>query len=439
MKELIAMISLKKIFAVIIPAFMITGGLAQEESNLSLDRLVAELLNNNPRLQASRHKTAAARTVVKQVTAWEAPQIGVEFFQTPIQSFPNPLKDNMETDYFVQQMFPFPGKLSAMSQAARFAAEMRDQDYSALERKMIEQLKSAYYELYLVQQKIRINAENKELVKKFIEIALKQYEGGMGIQADVLRAQTEFSSLLSEEINLHQEQSSVTAMINTFINHPVNNPLGTIKVIQPDSLRWSFEKLQILALQNRPELKGMNFNIAMTNAELSAAQREYYPDLMARAMYKDMTDTKNDFWSVMVGINIPLAFWSGGKYTAKVEENRLKAMESENELADMKNMVSYELQNTVINLQTGYQSIKLYRDIRIPQAEQTLQSTVSAYQTGKTEFLMVIDSYRMLLMANLDYQMSLMKYLVDQAQLEQVIGINIADIASKIQYDFKEK
>jgi outer membrane protein TolC len=77
--------------------------------------------------------------------------------------------------------------------------------------------------------------------------------------------------------------------------------------------------------------------------------------------------------------------------------------------------------------------VLLYKNTTIPQAEQTLQATLSAYQTGKTEFLMVIDAYRMQLMTKLDYHMAVMNYMASQAQLEQAVGLDIAHIAEKVQ------
>ena len=176
----------------------------------------------------------------------------------------------------------------------------------------------------------------------------------------------------------------------------------------------------------------MNYNIAMNKAELTAARREYFPDLMARVMYKNMSDTKNDFWSVMLGMNVPLTFWSGSRYSGKVEENRLKVLQAENEFSGMKNMVLNDVYDALIRMQASYNSIKLYQSTSIPQADQTLQSVLAGYQTGKTDFLMVIDAYRMLLMARLDYQMSLMNYLAGQAQLEEAVGLNFTGIAAQI-------
>lgn len=406
---------------------------AQQAGILKLQDLVAEALQNNPQLRAARNQTAAARTRIDQVTSWEAPQVGVEFFQTPVQSFPNPVKNGMETDYFIQQMFPFPGKLSAMGKAAESNASMFEQGYKALERKILRELKSAYYELYLVQRKIQINAENQDLVRRFVDIARKQYEVGMGKQPDILRAQTELSTLINNGINLQREKRVVEAMINTILSRPTNADLGFAPDIETDVPRWTFEQLRLLALENRAEVKAMNFNIEMNKAELSLSKREYFPDLMARVMYKDIAMTSNDFWSAMVGISIPLSPWSSGKYTSKVQENELNVKKAEDEYTNMRNMTLFEVQDALVKVQTNENLVLLYKNTVIPQAEQTLQSTIAAYQTGKTEFLMLIDAYRMLLMSRLDYHMSVMNYMASQAALEQAVGLPINEITARVQ------
>jgi cobalt-zinc-cadmium efflux system outer membrane protein len=419
-------------YAIALALFLPSLVWAQESKPLKLDELISEALRNNPQLRAGRNQTAAARTRVNQVTSWDAPQVGVEFFQTPIQSFPNPLKNQMEMDYFVQQMFPFPGKLSAMGSMAESNAKMMDQGYKGLERKVLRDLKSAYYELYLVQRKIQINGENQELMRRFVDIASKQYEVGMGKQQDILRAQTELSTLVNAGLNLQKERQVDEAMINTILSRPPNGPLGYVPDIETDVPRWTLEQLRPLALESRPELKAMNFNIDMNKEELSLSKREYYPDLMARVMYKDMAMTSNDFWSVMIGVSIPLAPWSSGKYTSKVEETQLNVHKAEDEYASMRNMTLFEVQDALVKVQTNQNLVMLYKNTVIPQAEQTLQSTIASYQTGKTEFLMLIDAYRMVLMSKLDYHMSVMSYMASQAALEQAVGMNISELVDKL-------
>ncbi len=404
----------------------------QVNAPLVLDSLMAEALRNNPALRAARHQTRAAEARVDQVTAWDAPQVGFEFFKTPIQSFPNPVKNSMENDYFIQQMFPFPGKRSSLGSAAENNAKMMGEGYKALEQKVIRELKSAYYALYLVQRKIELNGENQDLMRTFVEIASKQYEVGMGKQPDILRAQTELSTLVTDGLNLESEKKVVESMINTILSRPANASLGYVPEIEANIPRWTFDQLRPLAQENRPEIRAMNFNIEMNKAELSASKKEYFPDLMVRVMYKDMTMTKDDFWSTMVGISIPIAPWASGKVGSKVDENELNVKKAEEEYDNMKNMTLFQVQDALVKVQTNQNIVQLYKTTVVAQAEQTLQSTVAAYRTGKTEFLMVIDAYRMLLKSRVDQYMAVMNFMSSQAQLEQAVGLDLAEIERRI-------
>ncbi|MHB8581580.1 MAG: TolC family protein [Ignavibacteriaceae bacterium] len=400
-------------------------------SNDNLNFLVNVALQNNPQLKAARDQTLAEQTKVKQVTAWDPPQVGISFFQTPIQSL-NPITDGMETDYYVQQTFPFPGKLGNMGDAASSSALMYREQYRALENKIITDLKSSYYELYFVEKKIQINKENQGLLKQLNAIALKQYEVGIGKQADVLRAQTELSTLINDGVNLLKEKRDVETMINTILSRPVNTPLPEIENIQDTIPEWTYEQLAVLAYQNRPEVKAMQYNIEMNKSELKASKLQYYPDFMVQLMYKNMSNTTNDFWSAMVGVNVPLTFWSKDKFTGKVQENEINISTAQEQLNAVKNMVSSNVQSAIIKIETNKNLIELYKNTVIPQSEQTLQSTLSAYQTGKTEFLMFIDAYKMVLASKLNYYMAEMNYMQSEAQLEQAVGLNINEIKEKI-------
>lgn len=68
----------------------------------------------------------------------------------------------------------------------------------------------------------------------------------------------------------------------------------------------------------------------------------------------------------------------------------------------------------------------------IPQAEATLAATLASYQSGKTSFIMVLDSYRMLLMAKLEYSMNIMNTALSEAQLEQAVGLSMNEIKERL-------
>ncbi len=403
-----------------------------QTANDNLNALVNEALRNNPQLKAANSQTLAEQTKVKQVIAWDPPQVGISFYQTPIQSFPNPIRNGMETDYYIQQMFPFPGKLSSMGKSAESNAAMYGEQYKELQREIIREVKSGFYELYFVQKKIEINKENQILLQQLANITAKQYQVGMGSQSDMLRAQTELSTLINDGVNLEKEKRNDETMLNTVLNRPADGTFPNITSIEDTIPNWSFNQLSNLAYENRPELKAMQYNVKMNEAELASSKLEYYPDIMVQLMYKNMTGTSNDFWSTMVGVNIPIAFWSKDKFSGKVEENKINISTAEEQLNADKNMVASQVQNALIKIESNKNLIDLYKNTVIPQAQQTLQSTLAAYQTGKTEFLMIIDAYKMVLMAKQDYYMSQMNYMQSQALLEQAVGLSVNQIKEKI-------
>jgi outer membrane protein TolC len=153
---------------------------------------------------------------------------------------------------------------------------------------------------------------------------------------------------------------------------------------------------------------------------------------MLRFAYKNMANTKDDFWSAMAGINIPLAFWSKGKYTAKVEEDELNVKKAEEEFESMRNMTLFEVQDALVKVQTNQNLILLYKNTVIPQARQTLESTIIAYQTGRAMFLWLIDIYRTLFNAELSYHQAVMDFMKSQAELERAVGLTMSQIQERI-------
>ncbi|MBU0991409.1 MAG: TolC family protein [Proteobacteria bacterium] len=402
----------------------VSVSLAQNVPDLLLDELVKEALDNNPGLKAARYQTLTVKTKIRQVKAWEPPQVGIEFANTPTDSFPNPLKDQMETDYFIQQKFPFPGKIPAMSQSMESSVSMNEYAAMALENSVIMDAKNAYYDLYLVQQKILINRDTQNLMREFADIAKKQYEVGQGIQADVLKAQTELSMLINEGYNLEQDKRVAEAMMNTILGRPTDQALGRIPDIEKEIQPTPSTDLAAMALKNRHELMAMTKNIDMKNAELAVAKREYYPDVMLRLMYKSMVDA-TDYWSTMISVDIPFLFLSRGMVNGKVEESRMDIMKAKEDYRAMENMTLFQIKAAVANIKTSSNTISLYQFTIIPQAEQTVQSTKTAYQTGKADFFSLVDASRTLLKVRLDYYTAIIERLKSMATLDQVVGTDI--------------
>ncbi|MDB5106581.1 MAG: hypothetical protein JWP91_4270 [Fibrobacteres bacterium] len=406
----------------------------------TLPALVELALKDNPAIKAAAFRVKALHSSPGHNWSLEAPQIGVEFYQAPVRSFPDPIRNQAEIDYSIQQAFPFPGKIGSRIDAEHRHAEMSEAGLEGLKRKVIRDVKTGYYELYLLDRRMEINREGQALMNRLVEIARRQYEVGIGRQADILRAQAEQTILKSDSILLGQSRQAAQGMLNALLNRKIGETVSVRDTLEPAEMAWAQDRLGPLLEESHPELQEMKASIRMREAEKSVARKDYLPDFMVGGAYKDMLRMPsgthggelNDYWSVMVSMNVPLAFWSLPRYKAAVEQGQANLDAAEQEYLDRKNTVSARAQAAWLKAMSGRELARVSRNVLVPQAKQALESTLISYQGGKSEFMAVLDAYRVSLMARENSEMALMRLLSSQADLEEAVGLGLDAIQSRL-------
>ncbi len=390
---------------------------------IRLDEVVEEALENNPEILAAKEKWEAQRAVVPQVRWLGDPQFGVSFEKIPQGSYsPGAAKMRM---YSISQMIPFPGKLGLKGRMAQRDAMIAKEKYEAKKQEVIVQVKAAYYRLLLVHKSIEIVSEEKELLRKFERIAETQYAVGRAAQHDVLKAQVELS-LLSDDLITLQEQDLPTAeaKLNAILNRPPDSPLGIPEEFTVPKLERSRKEIEGFALEHRQALKAMEYGVEKSQTAYKLAKMSYLPDFGIKFMRTEMETSMNTETTggVMLSINIPLWFWEKGY---GVSEKRAQKRSAEASYRAMRNMVLFEVQNALAKFNTSERRVNLFETSIIPQAEQTLKAATVAYETGKVDFLTVMNSERMLRDAKLKHYKILMDHATNLANLEMVVGVGL--------------
>ena len=85
-------------------------------------------------------------------------------------------------------------------------------------------------------------------------------------------------------------------------------------------------------------------------------------------------------------------------------------------------MTKYEIKEFLGHVQTSRRLVDLYKTTILPQAEQSLEVTESAYQSGRIGFLELLDSERALINFQLEYYKYLSDYGRNLAHLERAVG-----------------
>ncbi len=398
--------------------FSFTPVLTQEPPKLELNALIDEALEKNFELQALYHSIEAAEAKVPQAKSLDNPELTFRLMEM------QGLKPNeaMWSNIEIMQMFPFPGKLSAMGKVADIDSRRSQQEYNEKSVEIIMKVKSAFYELWMAQQNLELNRSNTELMKQFLQIATTRYSVGRNSQQDVLRATVEIAKLEKERLSFSDMEEASLAMLASLLNRNISDFSGV--AIAHDTIYFDFdiEQIQGYALKNCSKLRSDSLMVEKDKEMHKLAKLEYLPDFKIGVEYVSSPIMGFKGWSLSAGISLPFSPWTLSKSNARIEEASANILKSKAMYNDERNMLLAKVREYYSKSYSLKSQWDLYRQNIIPLAEQSLQVTLINYQTGQTDFLMLLDAYRMLGMEKMEQIMTRMKFEQILADLEKEIG-----------------
>lgn len=388
---------------------------------LMLKELINEALQANPDIWTSKYKVEAAKAKIPQAYSLKDPEFGVMF-----DNVPEGKKFNLgtaEQRFTIRQMVDNPVKLYAMGEMAKNMTYASEQMVKERERDIIAKVKKAYYEYYLVHKSIEINGENRIFLELMARISELKYATGKVSQQDVLKAQVELSMLANELIVLNKEKESARAMINALLSRSTEAPLGEPLDLKLPEKTFTFAELKTKALLVRPELRAMEYEIQKEKAGVTLAWGQYIPDITFSGTRIRDEGMMFNGWAAEVMFTFPLYF--GSKQNYMLKEARANVEAAQSTYKSMQNMALFQVKDALTKVEASQQTVDLYLTSIIPQTEQTLKAAIIAYETGKVDFLTLLEAQRSLRNARLSYYKALAEYESRLADLERAVGTDL--------------
>ncbi len=392
------------------------------DSLLVLDNLIKEALQNNPQIKSAEQRWRAVLRRAPQASSLDDPMFSYTRWFSSVETRVGP----QENVFMLSQRFPFFGKLSLKGDMANQDAVAAEQKYQATVRDVVYKLKLAYYDLYWVDRSLLILQEYQQLLRDFQRVAERKYATGTGIQANVLKAQVEISSILERQLNFDKIREGAVARLNALLARDHNTSVGFVGSIDTTLFEVSEAELTQKAIAEREELNSAKAMIQKSEYAISLSKRQYWPDLNLSFGYitipggkTSAPDNGKDAWSINAGINLPI--WLGRR-NAAVDEAESMLVSNHESYENLKNEVEAEIKDLYARLKTAERTVNLYAQQLIPDAGRTLQSVLASYQTGTLDFLNLLDSERMLLNFRLAYAKELANYRQQVAALKRAVG-----------------
>lgn len=400
---------------------------AENQEPLTVQQIVDTAMKNNPQLIEQQKRWEQKTSAIPVASAWANPQIGIMKDDIPNSTL-NPF-NGMMTEYTLTQEIMNPSKLKTMGKMAESEALMAKADYQDKQMEIYTNAKQAYLDLLYSSKALEIGKENQQLMGQLVQITQVNYSTGMVSLQDALRAQTEFSKMTTDLLSMSSMEAVAKAKLNTVMGRSADTALTVKEEFTAPPPNFDLEALQKTAAENKPAVLSMQRQVDMGQRGVELAKKQKLPDFELQLGYKtykaeeagmdEAAVKKPSTWKVGVMAMIPI--WQG-KNQGQISSANANLDAAKASLTNMQNMTSLDIQMALVESQSAWRQIDLYKNTIIPQAEQTYQAGVVGYTNGKVDFMAVLDSLNALRNVKLDYYKARINYEKAAANLEKAVG-----------------
>ncbi len=378
---------------------------------------------NNPALRAEFAEFEAAMQGIPQVSTLPDPTFSVSAFGRMIET-----RVGAQTAVFTfNQMFPWFGTLKARRDAAALRADAKFQQWIDARNELFFQVKVAYYPLFELDQRIKFQEENREILETFKTLATSQFRNGRGSMVDVVRVDIMLQDVITELNILKKKRNPLVAQFNKLLNREQH-----AEVIISDSLTMDLSSPEARAdsvLHNNPGLAELEITENAWEAETVVARKEGLPKLGVGLNYTvigkrtDMEVPDNGMDAIMPMVSISLPIYRK-KYKAAIKEAELMRTSISERKRDLTNDLLASFEMAQFEKQKAMDEYRLY-DSQIKSTQQAITLLLSTYSNAGEDFEEVLLMQQTLLKYQINSASALKDYYIALARLDYLTGKNM--------------
>jgi outer membrane protein, heavy metal efflux system len=394
-----------------------------EDAPLSEAQLVEIAIEANPQVKSARYNWDAALHSIKQTYAPNDPIFGYANTDSVSNPFGRP---DLRT-FSLTESFQFPGKALYQRDQAVHSAEIAHLMLAATVRDVRAATETGYFQLVLDQALTDVNAENVQNLDQVVRVTETAYSGSAVPQTDVISA--EFNLAAARQLQrqyLTAVQNDETAL-NLQLYRPVGEPLSVDRTLNLEALSYPLDALTDRAYALRQEILEAALAERNANTALYLAKMEYLPDFTAGIGNDQYTlssagpqPNKFNYWVSSIGFNVPIFFWLHQNEDVARAKASLAAARSNQDLIRIQTAAA--VATLYRSAQYAYETAILYRDSLIPLARQNFRVALTAYQSGKIDFVTLSTVLQSEYAARVSYLQAANQFLAGEVSLEQAIG-----------------
>jgi outer membrane protein len=410
---------------------------------LTLEESLKLALLQNPQVLAESAKEDQASAVVSQALANFFPQLNAQgtdvldkkVFSVLLPSFfpgqePQRVKFDFTRTYQVTFNFSLPlysgGRILSGYKTANYNLQATREGIRRIRQETVFGVKRAFYGCLLARQFRDVAEEAVTLAEKHLKNVRNMYDVGMATKFDLLRTEVQLANLQPQLIKARNTLALAEIGLKTLLGLDLGREVEIQGELGYKDVEANLDASVVQAMSLRPEIVQFNLQRQMAAEMLKSAKAAYLPTVGIGAQYNLWADklriggdTWEDYYSINLVLSVPIT--NGFMTKAKIGESKAILKQLEYGQKGLSDMVRYEVQEAVLNLQQAKESL-LSQEKNVEQAREAVRIAELNYAEGLATNLDVSSVQVALSQARTNFSQAQFDYAVALAQLEKAVG-----------------
>ena len=333
-------------------------------------------------------------------------------------------------DYQMACSFGLPlyagGRLTAGYKQANLGLKASQESVRLSEQETVLEAKRAFYGYLLAQEFSAAAQEGLALAEKFMLNVKNLHEVGMASKFDLLRSEVQFANLKPQAIRARNSVDVAALGLKTVCGIDLDTPIEVRGELVAPPLDGEARDIVAEALDNRPELRQLDYQRGMAGEMLKVARGAMFPTVALGGQYNVWSDALNlrkgtwsNYYTISLSLSIPL--FNGFETQARIGQSKAAIRELDWTRKGLTNAIAFEVRQSALNLAQARETL-LSLEKNVEQAREAVRIAELNYSEGLATNLDVSTAQVALSQARTNYSQALYDCVISQAQLEKAVG-----------------
>lgn len=389
---------------------------------LTLNETVERARQRHPLIVAAKQRVAIAEAERMESGLKPNPGLTVSGENFPLGPTQKGFDFGSGVDWFATytQTFETGGKRNLRVALAERNLEAAQAEASAIERRVVYEVKAAYQHVANARLRIELLRENHNNLNELVSLNEARVKEGYIAEGDLIKARLEAQRVgfQTRKVVLEYEQARIELLRamggSSFEDDDLAFEIAEEMNYQPVSLNPALLREAAMRL---PQTQAAQARVDRAQALLRLEQARVRPDITASVGYKRNGPDN----ALYAAVNIPLPVYNRNQ--AMIARAQSQVEEARAELQHTQNMVLAELAAARRAVELNQKQVESLRAEFLLLADESRSISLAAYREGAVDLLTALDAQRVRSQAQEFYFQALYEYQLAIHELERAAGI----------------